>query len=60
MLKVRRRLDLGQETLGTDDRSQLRLEDLERDFAFVLDIVGEVHRSHPALTEFRLNAVSAF
>ncbi len=49
MSQVRRRLDLGQETLGTDDRSQLGLQDLEGDFALVLDVVGQVHRGHAAL-----------
>ncbi len=52
MLEVRRRLDLGQEPLGSDDGSQLRLQDLERDLPLVLDVVREIDRRHPALTEF--------
>ena len=35
MLEIRRRLDLGQEPLRTDDCSQLRLQHLQRDLALV-------------------------
>jgi hypothetical protein len=59
-LGVRRRLDLGQETLGPDYSSEFRLEHLERDLPLVLDIVGQVDGRHPALTEFGLDAVAAF
>ncbi len=51
MLQVRRRLDLGQEALGTDDGGQLGLQDLERDLALVLEVVGQVDGGHPALAE---------
>ena len=36
MLQIRRRLDLGQEPLGTDDGCDFRLQDLERDLPLVL------------------------
>ncbi len=60
MLEVGRRLDLGQEPLGTDYRCEFGLEDLERDFPLVLQVVREIDRRHPALTEFGLDAVAAF
>jgi hypothetical protein len=40
MLKVGRRLNLIQEPLGTDHRCEFALEDLERNPALVLEIVG--------------------
>ena len=58
MLEVRRRLDLGQEPLGADDGSQLRLEHLQRDLPLVLQVVREIDGGHPALTEFALDAVA--
>jgi hypothetical protein len=60
MLEVRGRLDLGQEALRTDHRGQLGLEDLERDFAFVFEIFGQVDRGHPALAQLALDRVAAF
>ena len=44
MLEVRRRLDLGQEPLGADNRSQLGLEDLEGYVAVVLGVLGQIDR----------------
>ena len=60
MLEVGCRLDLSQESLRTDNRSQLWLEHLERDLTLVLEVVCEVYRSHPALTDLALDAVAAF
>ena len=60
MLEVRRRLDLGEEPLGTDDRCEFGLEHLQRDLALVLQVIREVDRRHPALAEFGLDAVAAF
>ncbi len=57
--QVRRGLDLGQETVGSDDGCEFGLQDLERDFALVLDVVGQVDCRHPALTELGLDAVAA-
>ena len=59
MLEVRSRLDLGQEPLGTDDRREFRLQDLQRDLALVLDVVRQVDRRHAALTQLTLDAVAA-
>ncbi len=60
MLKVRRRLDLGQEPLGSDHRCQFRLQYLEGDLALVLQVVGQVDRSHAAFAEFTLDGVPTF
>jgi len=56
MRQVRRRLDLGEESLGCE----FRLQHLQRDFALVLQVIREIHRRHPAVTEFGLDAVAAF
>ena len=57
MLQLRRDLDLAQEPLGAERRAELRLEDLERNFAVVLQFVGEIDGRHPAFAEHALNAV---
>ena len=46
--QVRGGLDLGQEAFGTNDSSQLGLQDFERDLARVLEVVGQVDRGHTA------------
>ena len=51
MLQVGCRLDLREETLGSYHCSEFRLQDFERDFPLVPEIVGQVHRGHPALAE---------
>ena len=60
MLEVRGDLDFRQETLGPHDRCQFRLQHLEGYVAVVLQILGQIHRSHPAFTEFGLDAVATF
>ncbi len=59
MGQVRSRLDLGQEPLGSDHRREFRLQDLQGDLPLVLQVIREVDRSHPTLTEFGLDAVAA-
>jgi hypothetical protein len=54
---IRRGLDLAQEPLGADGVGQLGAQDLERDLAVVLDVVGEVDDSHAARAELALDAV---
>jgi hypothetical protein len=56
--KVGGRLDLAQETLGTDGRGQFRPQHLDRHSAAMLDILGEVYRGHSACAELALDAVS--
>ena len=60
MLQVRRRLDLSEEPLRSDHCCEFRLQHLQRHLTLVLDVVREIDRSHPALTEFTLDAVAAF
>ena len=48
MLQIRGGLDLGKEPLGPYHRSQLRLQDLQRDLPFVAQTLDEIDRSHPA------------
>jgi hypothetical protein len=43
-----RGLDLGKEALGADDRRKFRAEDLDRDLAVVLEVLGEIHRGPAA------------
>ena len=59
VLEVGRRLDLGEEPFGTDHCGQLGLEDLQGDLAFVLQVVGQVDRGHPAFAELTLDRVAA-
>lgn len=48
------------EALGSHDRRQLRLQDLQGDLALVLEVIGQVDRGHPALAEFALDVIAAF
>ncbi len=43
---------------GAQHGRQLGLQDLERDLAIVLEVLGEVHRGHAALAQFPLDAVA--
>ncbi len=60
MLKIRRRFDIGEESLSADHRSQLGFQDFEGDLALVLEVVGQVHRGHAALAQLTLDGVAAF
>ncbi len=60
MLQIRGRLDLGQEPLGSHDCSELGLQDLQGDFALMLQVVGQVDGGHPTLTQLTLDGVAAF
>ena len=51
-------LDLAQEALGADDGGELGAEDLDRDLAVVLQVLGEVDRGHAALADLPLDAVA--
>ena len=52
-------LDLAQEPVGADVRSQLRVQDLDRYRTAVLEILGQIDRGHAAPPDFPLKAVSA-
>jgi hypothetical protein len=58
--EVRRRLDLGQKPNCSHDCRQLGVQDLQRDLALVLQVIGQVDRGHPACTELALDAVPTF
>ena len=60
MLEVGCDLDLRQKPLGPDNRSQIRLQDLEGHLPVVLEVIGQVDRGHAALTELTLDGVAAF
>jgi hypothetical protein len=58
MLKLRRRLDLSQEPLGTKRSGEIRMEDLDRYVAIMLEIVCEIHRGHAADPDLARDSVS--
>ncbi len=58
MLQVGGDLDLGQEAIAADDGAELGVEDLDRDLAAVLQVLGEVDGGHAALAELALEAVA--
>ena len=58
--EVRGGLDLRKEAFGTHHRSQIGLQNLESYVAVVLQILGEIHRSHPTFTQLTLYLVAAF
>ena len=51
-------MDLPQEPLVAEGRGELGEQRLERHRALVLDIVGELHRGHPAVANFALEAIA--
>ena len=58
MLQVGGDLDLGEETIAADDGAQLGVEDLNGDLAAVLEVFGEIHRGHTALTQLAVEAIA--
>ena len=58
--QIRGDLNFREETLGSDNGSQFRPQDLEGHLAAVLDVVGEVDLGHPAFTYLTLDGVAAF
>ena len=59
MLELGDDVDLAEEPLGAQRRGELGPQDLERDLAVVLEVVGEVDGGHAALAELALDAVAA-
>ena len=59
MLERRRRLDLDGEPVGAEHRGQLRFEHLDRDFAIVREIRGEIDGGHAAGAQFPFDPVTA-
>ena len=58
MLELGRRLDLAQESIDAQECSDLWIEQLEGDLAFVAEVVGEVDSRHAPTPEFALDAVA--
>ena len=58
MLQVGGDLDLGEEAVAADDGAELGMQDLDRDLAAVLQVLGEVDGGHAALAELALDAVA--
>ena len=58
MLERRGGLDLLDEPLGAEHGGELGLQDLDRDLAVVLEVLGQVDRGHPALAELALDPVA--
>ena len=54
-----RHLDLAQEPVGTNLRSQFGTQDLECDIAVMADIVRQEHERHTSLAEFTVDGVAA-
>ena len=59
VLQVGGRLDLGQEALPADHGGEFGLQDLDRDLAAVLHVLGEVDDGHAALAQALEDAVAA-
>ena len=60
VLEVSSRLDFGEKSFGPDHGSQFGLQHLQRDLTLVLEIVGQIHGSHPAFTQLSLDGVATF
>ena len=58
VLEAGRELDLVLEPLGAERRRDVGVEDLERYEAVVLEIAGQVDRSHPAAAELPIEGVT--
>jgi hypothetical protein len=58
MGQLRSDLDFAQEPLVADSEGQLGLEDLQRDLAVVLPVMGEVDDRVPAAAELALDRVA--
>jgi hypothetical protein len=57
MLEIRRDADLAQKAIGAEHRAELRIEDLERDAAVVLDVAREIDGGHAAATDLAIESV---
>lgn len=59
MLKLRRRLDLGQKPLGAKRSGEIGMQDLDRNVAIMLEIVSEIYRGHAADPDLAGDSISA-
>ena len=58
MVQVGGGRDLAEKPLGPEGEDQRGADHLYRDFAFVLDVVREIDRGHPARAELAVDAVA--
>jgi hypothetical protein len=58
MLQAGGGLDLAEEPVHADDSAQLRMQDLDGDLAVVLQVLGEIHGGHAALTKLAVETVT--
>src|SRR5207249_3415400 len=59
VLEIRGDLDFRQEALDTEHRTELRIQDLERNSAIVLDVAREIHGRHAAAPDLAVDGVAA-
>jgi hypothetical protein len=50
-------VDFSQEAVGSQAGRELRMQDLQRNQAVVLEVTGEIDRGHAPTTELALNSV---
>src|SRR5690349_9706081 len=60
MLELSSEADFPEEAFRAQGGGQFGMEDLKCDRAVVLDVVGQVHRGHPATPELALERVTPF
>ena len=58
MLEVGGDLDLGEEALRAEDRCQFGAQDFHGHLALVLQVPGDVDRSHPTATDLTFDRVT--
>jgi len=57
MLEPGSKFDLPLETLGAEGGSQLRMQDLQRDWPVVPEVVGQIDGGHAATPKLSIDAV---
>src|SRR5215211_1275155 len=58
MLEISGGLDLREKPFGTDDRGELRTQNLDRNLAVVLQVQGEVYSRHATLADLAVDTVT--
>jgi hypothetical protein len=60
MLKLRRRLDLGEKALGAKCRCEIRMKDLDCNIALVPEVMCEINGRHAAHADLANDAIPVF
>jgi hypothetical protein len=58
MLEIGGELDFLEKTLGSEDRREICVQDLYRNFAMVFEILGEIDRRHATGAKLALDTVA--